>query len=101
MQDTCFLIVVLCVCSHSPAVGSLYDDDQVDRCTLILNHMMTSWHASYINGPLSGASRWESTGVFLGEVGWEGVPSYAGVQLRGLNPYPILGKAGLRNHTLF
>ena len=24
-----------------------------------------------------------------------------GVQLRGLNPYPILGKTGLRKHTLF
>ena len=27
--------------------------------------------------------------------------SYGGVQLRGPNPYPILGKAGLRKHTLF
>ena len=29
-----------------------------------------------------------------------GQVSYGGVQLRGLNPYPILGKAGLRKHTL-
>ena len=27
--------------------------------------------------------------------------SYGGVQLRGSNPYPILGKAGLRKYTLF
>ena len=27
--------------------------------------------------------------------------SYGGVQLRGPNPYPILGKTGLRKHTLF
>ena len=27
--------------------------------------------------------------------------SYGGVQLRGPNPYPILGKAGLGKHTLF
>ena len=33
--------------------------------------------------------------VALGQV------SYGGVQLRGPNPYPILGKAGLRKHTLF
>ena len=30
-----------------------------------------------------------------------GQVSYGGVQLRGPNPYPILGKAGLRKHTLF
>ena len=30
-----------------------------------------------------------------------GQVSYWGVQLRGPNPYPILGKAGLRKHTLF
>ena len=29
-----------------------------------------------------------------------GQVSYGGVQLRGPNPYPILGKAGLRKHTL-
>ena len=41
-------------------------------------------------------------------VGWVGVGvvalgqvSYGGVQLRGPNPFPILGKAGLRKHTLF
>ena len=33
-------------------------------------------------------------GGVLGQV------SYGGVQLRGPNPYPILGKAGLRKHTL-
>ena len=27
--------------------------------------------------------------------------SYGGVQLRGPNPYPILGKAALQKHTLF
>ena len=27
--------------------------------------------------------------------------SNGGVQLRGPNPYPILGKAGLPKHTLF
>ena len=36
-----------------------------------------------------------SPGGALGQV------SYGGVQLRGPNPYPILGKAGLRKHTLF
>ena len=30
-----------------------------------------------------------------------GQVSYGGVQLRAPNPYPILGKAGLRKHTLF
>ena len=30
-----------------------------------------------------------------------GQVSYGGVQLRGPNPYPILGKAGPRKHTLF
>ena len=30
-----------------------------------------------------------------------GQVSYGGVQLRGPNPYPILGKTGLRKHTLF
>ena len=30
-----------------------------------------------------------------------GQVSYGGVQLRGPNPYPILGKAWLRKHTLF
>ena len=30
-----------------------------------------------------------------------GQVSYGVVQLRGPNPYPILGKAGLRKHTLF
>ena len=30
-----------------------------------------------------------------------GQVSYGGVQLWGPNPYPILGKAGLRKHTLF
>ena len=30
-----------------------------------------------------------------------GQVSYGGVQLRGPNPYPILGKAGLWKHTLF
>ena len=30
-----------------------------------------------------------------------GQVSYGGVQLRGPNPYPILGKVGLRKHTLF
>ena len=30
-----------------------------------------------------------------------GQVSYGGVELRGPNPYPILGKAGLRKHTLF
>ena len=30
-----------------------------------------------------------------------GQVSYGGVQLRGPNPNPILGKAGLRKHTLF
>ena len=33
--------------------------------------------------------------------GAPGQVSYGGVQLRGPNPYPILGKAGLRKHTLF
>ena len=37
----------------------------------------------------------ENPGGALGQV------SYGGVQLRGPNPYPILGKAGLRKHTLF
>ena len=46
------------------------------------------------------ASKFENTkggggGGALGQV------SYGGVQLRGPNPYPILGKAGLQKHTLF
>ena len=40
------------------------------------------------------ALEWTPGGA-LGQV------SYGGVQLRGPNPYPILGKAGLRKHTLF
>ena len=35
----------------------------------------------------------------IGRIYFEG--SYRGVQLRGPNPYPILGKAGPRKHTLF
>ena len=38
---------------------------------------------------------WLSPGGALSQV------SYGGVQLRGPNPYPILGKTGLRKHTLF
>ena len=37
----------------------------------------------------------KSPGGALGQV------SYGGVQLWGPNPYPVLGKAGLRRHTLF
>ena len=38
--------------------------------------------------------------VFAGQ-GALGQVSYGGVQLRGPNPYPILGKAGPGKHTLF
>ena len=38
---------------------------------------------------------WHPGGGALSQV------SYGGVQLRGPNPYPILGKTGLRKHTLF
>ena len=37
----------------------------------------------------------QAPGGALGQV------SYGGVQLQGPNPYPILGKTGLRKHTLF
>ena len=37
----------------------------------------------------------DGVGGALGQV------SYGGVQLLGPNPYPILGKTGLRKHTLF
>ena len=43
--------------------------------------------------------KWPRGGAGLG--GALGQVSYGGVQLRGPNPYPILGKAGLRKHTLF
>ena len=40
-------------------------------------------------------------GAPTGPGGALGQVSYGGVQLWGPNPYPILGKAGLRKHTLF
>ena len=54
---------------------------------------MTSLHCLWPNGgqaPGGGGG-----GGALGQV------SYGGVQLQGPNPYPILGKTGLRKHTLF
>ena len=39
-------------------------------------------------------------GGALGQVSYGGGGG-GGVQLRGPNPYPILGKAGLQKHTLF
>ena len=55
------------------------------------------WHSyGNITSPL--VSIRPSTGPPGGALGQV---SYGGVQLWGPNPYPILGKAGLRKHTLF
>ena len=53
-----------------------------------------SWPIVY-GAQHSSGWRVASPGGALGQV------SYGGVQLRGPNPYPILGKAGLRKHTPF
>ena len=41
------------------------------------------------------------TSYFSSRPTWNGQVSYRGVQLWDPTPYPILGKAGLRKHTLF
>ena len=58
---------------------------------LVLKHQAISIHSA---DQISTACI-RPPGGALGQV------SYGGVQLRGSNPYPIVGKAGLRKHTLF
>ena len=66
----------------------------------VCNASVTSNHVGIITSVLfpwspGGGGGGGGGGGALGQV------SYGGVQLWGPNPYPILGKAGLRKHTLF
>ena len=49
--------------------------------------------------PFTSSQRVDICNIYL-PGGALGQVSYGGVQLRDPNPYPILGKAGLRKHTL-
>ena len=84
LGNTCIVVMSCDNVCHGPYINI----DAVQSCS---NHEGPHDHPSIQwNSPGEGTPRWGA----LGQV------SYGGVQLRGPNPYPILGKAGLRKHTL-
>ena len=100
--------------------------DYQNSCDVMMYHVTTTRHMNGVNNSeTTSYSAWRFKSLFrsfavdLISIGMPNLPakniilihtnqwlalgqvSYGGVQLRGLNPYPILGKAGLRKHTLF
>ena len=79
------------------AEGIVVWNDLENNVKIIIKDINSLWlrNTTCRPGGGGGGGGGEGGGGALGQV------LYGGVQLRGPNPYPILGKAGLRKHTLF
>ena len=88
-EDCCIFIQISLKFVPKGSIGNKSPLVQVIAGDKQLHEPMLTWFTPGGGGGGGGG------GGALGQV------SYGGVQLWGPNPYPILGKTGLRKHTLF